>query len=335
MIDISKGRYWDLPWQLVDGCTPCSPGCDHCWSARMAHRFREDLTEDFVSEGRTAAYFNGKIIIHSDRLSIPLKRRKPTVYNLWNDLFHETVPDELQREGFEVMRCEATGQYCHDHTFLVLTKRPQAMANFITRLKADKGPDFIRWPLPWVYLGLTVCNQQEADEKIPVFLQVPGKKFLSLEPMLGVVELMSYLNCTMPPDADFPWHQPMDKLNAWAKGKSLIAAVILGGETGPGARPIHPDWVRSVRDQCAAAGVPFFFKAWGEWSPEIPQKYCKLSGKRWSHASVSWAREGSIYNPLNPPPDHFPSVTVYRVGRKTAGRLLDGRTHDDLPWVKP
>jgi len=330
MIDTSKGRYWDLPWSLVDGCAPCSPGCDHCWAAAMAKRFNPDVTLQLLWIDKETGKpmppaFNRKIITRPDRLSIPLKRRKPTVYAVWNDWLHESVPYEFIAQMLD-MACDVR---CEHHTFLFLTKRPQRWEEFNFWYGENWPGDTascvaldVIGKLPRnIFFGLTVCNQQEANEKIPIFLQVPGKKFLSIEPCLGPVWISGGL--------------------ITGAGKyvgdaiSRIDAVILGGETGPGARPLHPDWVRSVRDQCAAAGVPFFFKRRGEWSPEEPLKYCKLSGKRWSHESVSWARDGSIYNPLNPPPDHFPSVTVYRVGRNAAGRLLDGRTHDELPWVKP
>lgn len=272
MINIGKGRYWDLPWSLVDGCTPCSPGCEHCWSASIEHRFRSQDKDDarYVNDWQLTTHrglFNGLIRTHPERLSIPLKRRKPTVYSLWNDWAHEAVTFDFQKAMIHVALAEP------QHTFLALTKRPQGASNFF-------GLTEINPPDNW-WTGLTVCNQAEADTKIAVFLQVPGKKFLSIEPMLGPIWISGGL--------------------ITGQGKyvgdavSRIDAVILGGETGPGARPMHPDWVRSVRDQCATAGVPFFFKGWGEWR---------------------FGQDGNFY----------------RDGRKSTGRKLDGRTHNDLPW---
>jgi protein gp37 len=137
MIDTSKGRYWDLPWSLVDGCTPCSPGCDHCWAAAITHRFGDAeltyrdpdhcwaaaITHRFGDAELTyrdpgnqeSPRFTGKIITHPERFSIPLKRRKPTVYAVWNDLFHEVVPDEFVDAAYKTMISHP------DHTFLVLT----------------------------------------------------------------------------------------------------------------------------------------------------------------------------------------------------------------------
>jgi protein gp37 len=269
-IDILKGRYWDKGITLVDGCTPCSPGCDHCWSATQAHRFKREgepghdsgiLTN---SNGR----FNGDVIVYPERLS-RFKTRKPTVFAIWNDLFHENVPDEFILKTFQ----EIGGQF--QNTYLILTKRPQRMLDVIERINPILRAES-RAPIGPVWnnlcFGLTVCNQAEADEKIPIFLQVPGKKFLSIEPMLGPIDLTKIYNGSFP---------PFNCLNRWTNGKQStgVDAVILGGETGPGARPMHLDWVRSVRDQCAEAGVPFFFKGWGKHIPPT-QGHNALNGKR-------------------------------------------------------
>jgi protein gp37 len=337
---VNSGKWWDKAWSLVDGCTPYSPGCDHCWSAGMWHRFHKTTEEGHEKEWLTDCIinasgdlsnwkkvpkrieFNGLIETHPERLSIPLKRRKPTVFAVWNDLFHEAVPREFIDKAFAVMALSP------EHTFLVLTKRPARMSDWSQDDVNDvinvtmQYPEFLPkngrsyprscyWPLSNVYLGLTVCNQQEANEKIPVFLQVPGNKFLSIEPMLGPIDL-TRLN-------DTPLYC-YDSLSGrqyakHTKNRSIVGmtdhidAVILGGETGPGARPMHPDWVRSVRDQCAAAGVDFFFKQWGKHTPALKE------------------RLGSHYdNLIRTQPGRF-EIT-------NAGRLLDGRTHDDLPWRK-
>ena len=300
-INIDKGRYWDLPWSLVSGCTHCSPGCDHCWSAAMTHRFADRIIrqtgEPLID---SSGNFTGCIATHTDRLDIPLKRRKSTVYAVWNDLFHEDVPDEFRFQTYEVMACGP-----EQHTYLILSKRPHIMAAFWDKHRG--GAEEVRN----VWHGLTVCNQQEADEKIPVFLQAPGKKFLSLEPLLGPVDLHLARSDRrvhiLEKSKSFPYVQHSGKYS------NLIGCVILGGETGPGARPMHPDWVRSIRDQCSAAGVPFFFKHWGEWVHYIQYSF----GVGLPCLSAVKAEN-----------------ELYRVGRKAAGRLLDGRTHDALPWVK-
>jgi protein gp37 len=275
MIDILKGRYWDKPWSLIDGCSPCSPGCDHCWSAAIAHHYRRGV---HYPDGRVdmsipnytdaAGKFDGRIKTNPDRLSIPLKRRKPTVYAIWNDAFHLSVPfpylDELHK-----ITAETIGR----HTYLILTKRPERMRLYYQgRAHWENEPN--------IFKGLTVCNQAEANEKIPVFLQVPGKKFLSIEPCLGLVDLFSLLDKIMPCNL-----QP----SRWLAKN--INAVVLGGETGPGARPMHRDWVRSVRDQCAAACVPFYFKGWGKHIPVRQAGSVLMIGReldRRTHDDLPW-----------------------------------------------
>ena len=316
MINISKEKYWDRALSWVDGCTPCSPGCEHCWSAGMAHRFircvgpinaermrgEPILTDD---NGR----FNGRIITRPERLSIPLKRRKPTVYAVWNDLFHEEVPEIFISQALAVTAGNSP------HTFLILTKRPKHMADYFA------GEDFTDL-LRNVYFGLTVCNQQEADAKIPVFFQVSGKKFLSIEPMLGEIDIS---DCLWEFNENYQPPRFLDEGESYNVKPTVpsdkIDAVILGGETAPGARPMHPDWVRSVRDQCDAAGVPFFFKGWGEWLPvgEMPTLEFKPIG------------ENDALSRFHLWGDFDKNVSM-KIGRKAAGRLLDGRTHNDLPW---
>lgn len=315
-IDIENGRYWDRAWSLVDGCTPCSPGCDHCWSAGMVSRFSgsrlvdEDGSPYIVENGK----FTGEIIPHPDRLNIPFKTRKPTVFAVWNDLFHESVPAEFVQAAYTTMA------NARQHTFLVLTKRAKRMCD-LSKAADETGltlREVIRgFNLPNVWHGLTVCNQKEVDAKIPIFLLVPGKKFLSIEPMLSDINF----------GVDLFQLFPLD--NPDAREPDNISAVILGGETGPGARPMHPDWVRSARDQCAAAGVPFFFKQWGEHVPgELINDGRPEPWRRWQNDDPeSWFLEeyGKHDNP---------SVNFFRSGHVRAGRLLDGRTHDDLPWAK-
>jgi len=311
MIDISKGRYWDLPWSLVDGCTPCSPGCEHCWALTMENRFRKcpgcgctlKRCQGWKAGGHTACCpdcngdHHSKVNPRPDHFvgkNSPLSIRKPTVFAVWNDLFHEAVPDGFINRAFDVM------DQCVRHRFLVLTKRPERMASM-----------WHLWnpTMPHVFAGLSVCNQPEADSKIVEFLKVPGKKFLSIEPMLGAIEVSKYLNFRWRPTAGIMLDEP--------QFEPRIDAVILGGETGPGARPLHLDWVRSVRDQCSAAGVPFFFKQWGEWAPpsQVPDDVI-----------MPMRDAGAGFDP--------DSGTPRRFSRKAAGRLLDGRTHDELPWVK-
>jgi protein gp37 len=236
---ISEGRYWDKPWSLVSGCTRCSPGCDHCWALAMEKRFAWKKGEE------------GAIRLHPERLDIPLKRKKPTVWAIWNDLLHADVPLPFISTAYEYMAD------CPQHIFLVLTKRAERMAHYWT-MPAHEGRSV---PLN-VWHVITVCNQPEADEKIPLLLQIPAAiRGVSVEPMLGPVDLhltRSDRRTHLLNDCDnFPGVEHSRKY------RNDISWVVLGGETGAGARPMKTEWVRDVRDQCKAAGVPFFFKAWG------------------------------------------------------------------------
>jgi protein gp37 len=295
MIDVSKGRWWDDPLQLTGGCSPASTGCLHCWSAAGAYirQFQKSSKIRDQYEGLTylrdgVATFNGKVITFPERLSIPLKRRKPTVYAVWNDLFHEAVPYAFIDQA--VSAASLTPQ----HIFLILTKRPSVMADFYRVYQQKYGPPPPK-PFPNIYHGLTVCNQQEWDKKGPIFMQIPGLKFISHEPAL-------------------------ERINYGPNFKE-IACLISGGETGSGARPSHPDIFRADRDQCAAAGVDFFFKGWGEWMHESHNDFA-------SGPAAGLSSRNAMYHT-------WPDLTrSYRVGKGRAGRLLDGRTHDALPWVK-
>jgi len=217
----------------------------------MTHRFircKEIRNgEPILTDGN--GRFKGTVITHAERLSLPIKRKKPTAYAVWNDFWHESVPDDFQYRAFEIM----ASQECGQHTFLILTKRPQIAAAFFNEGHVKD------LPLDHVYHGLTVCNQQEIDEKIPIFLQVPGKKFLSIEPMLGAIDLARWL-----------FHKRHGPLGGGcleyecAPGchYGKVDAVILGGETlgnRPG-REMKLEWAESITDQCEAAGVPLFVK---------------------------------------------------------------------------
>jgi protein gp37 len=223
------------------------------------------------------------IRIHPERLDIPLKRKKPTVYAVWNDLFHEEVPDEFIQAAY--MRMWNTQQ---KHIYLVLTKRIDRARYHYNRWMAMKNvPKELMCPQN-IWLGCTVCTPDELwkmDElrKIPAAVH-----WVSFEPLLA----------------------DLGKINL-----EHIDLCVLGGETGPGARPMHPAWARSVRDQCQAAGVPFFFKQWGEWAPH--NEGSKYRQHCWN--------SGSSIRDL---------VVSSHVGKKAAGRLLDGREYNELPEVK-
>ena len=310
----SKIEWTDATWNPVEGCTPVSEGCRNCYAASIAHRFSGpgQLYDGMATWRQGRAVFTGKIRMREARLLDPCRWRKPrrVFVNSMSDLFHEDVPFEYVDKVFAVMAL------CPQHTFQILTKRPERMANYLAeegirraRIAAwakgsmltradDTGAYLTHWPLPNVWLGTSTENQAAADERIPHLLRCPASvRFLSCEPLLGPVDLVRS-------------HRTRDQLPNWPK-PTRVDWVIVGGESGKGARPMHPAWVRSLRDQCVAARVPFFFKQWGEWCEGAPN--CP---------SPSASRVLS------------PGVIMGRFGKKLCGRKLDGRAWDEMPEIK-
>lgn len=280
-------------WNPVTGCTPISEGCENCYARRMAKRLAGRCGYPAVDPFRAT--------IHPERLDEPFRWKKPRRVFVcsMSDLFHKDVPDEFVWKVFDVM-FEAGGD---KHIYLILTKRPERMHKFIRNIE-----DWDSSEAPHIWLGVTAENQQRADERIPILLQIPAAvRFVSVEPMLGLVDLTGIR---------FDRNTIMNVLegcgiNRLSPCQSIPNAfcekidwVICGGETGPGARPMHPDWVRSLRDQCQDSGVPFFFKQWGEF------EYLRQGAKN---------GDGKI--------------VAHKVGKKRAGRLLDGREWNEMPEV--
>jgi protein gp37 len=302
-MDNSKGRYWDKPWGLISSCTRCSEGCRNCWALGMEKRFHKGV--------------EGQIVAHPERLDIPLRTRKPTVFAVWNDILHDNV-----NIGFLYTALDKVSA-CPQHTFLFLTKRAHNLP-LITHYLDSHGP------MDNLYLGVTVCNQAEADAKIPELLKVPGKRWLSIEPMLSDIDLRKYLPCPLYPNLhDCGNDKGCDECTP---NQDSISCVVCGGETGPGARPLHPGWIRNVRDQCAAAGVDFYFKQWGEWGlfedhPDLAEKV--LYG---DPRTGYWQNNHPGHYQFQHRGVSSHGQHMLRVGSKRAGRILDGRTHDELPW---
>ncbi|QNJ56374.1 hypothetical protein KNV19_gp60 [Gordonia phage Portcullis] len=317
----TKIEWTDETWNPVTGCTKVSAGCDHCYAETFAERFR----------GTPGHYFeNGfDVQIREHKLREPLRWRKPrkVFVNSMSDLFHDKVPDEYIAQVFAVMALAP------QHTFQVLTKRHARMRSLLSdwdfqenvkERYADNriGEWTFDWPLPNVHLLVSVENQQWAEIRIPALLDTPAAvRGISVEPMLGPVRLCCYI--TAGPDVEGPSEF------CWMHGRSSLDWVIVGGESGPGARPMHPDWARSLRDQCVAAGVPFLFKQWGEWAPQPPAE--------WRRGDMAVDIDGGAYALGDAGLEELPvdlrrrSYLMRRVGKKTAGRELDGRTWDQYP----
>lgn len=298
------GIEWtDATWNPTTGCDKVSPGCDRCYAMTLAPRLKAMGSPHYQLDGNPETSGPGfGYQEHPDGLDKPLRWTRPRriFVNSMSDLFHQDATPEFQAKVFAVMLL------ARQHTFQVLTKRPGAMRS---RLSSDSFRDLIHgsanslmaahhidggrsfpWPLPNVWLGTSVEDQKRADLRIPQLLATPAaRRFLSAEPLLGHVALRD--------TTGLDW-------------------VIVGGESGTGARPMHPDWARALRDQCTSTGVPFLFKQWGEWTPD--------------------EHPGSVHTYLPPGVDAgvpFPPMTtmLWRPGKKAAGRTLDGRTWDEYP----
>jgi len=242
MSQSSRIEWTEATWNPTVGCTKISPGCQHCYAEVMARRLKAM---------KTPGYANGfALTVLRDRLSEPVRRRKPTVYfvNSMSDLFHKDVSDSYIDEVFTVI------EKCPQHTFQVLTKRAARMARFFQARRVPMN----------AWLGVSVEDRKHGVPRIEYLRHVPSRiRFLSVEPLIADV---GQLNLT-----DIHW-------------------VIVGGESGPHARPMKRSWVESVRLQCREQGAQFFFKQWGGWGAD---------GKRRS--------------------------------KKANGRMLRGRTWDDMP----
>ena len=339
----TKINYGEEAWSIVTGCTPVSSGCKNCWARELHNR-------------RHRAYLDGKkmppqytkpfevVQLHENRLDEPLHWRNPrrVLVAFGGDLFHEDVPIDTIANIFAVMRL------AEQHTFLVLTKRAERMHSILTgsefgmeyrdtiEVLTGGGLTGFGPPLDNVWLGVSVEDQITADERIPLLLKTPAAvRFVSCEPLLGPVDLKP-AEIGQWPDMTrwMPNKEEWDDWKYWMHKENGIQWVIVGGESGPGARPMHPDWAHSMRDQCQAAGTPFFFKQWGEW-----------------------LQEDQIYRPINDPninvlnyeahrvlmrgSEKFEDLVhqwedttiAFRVGKKAAGHLLDGVEWQEFPEV--
>ena len=297
MSDKTGIEWTDATWTPVTGCAKVSAGCKHCYAERNWGR----LQHLPAYAGRAFT----DVATHADRLLQPLSWKRPRriFVNSMSDLFHQDIHDDFIGMVFRTMA------RAPQHTFQVLTKRAERMQRLLTHPKMRGFVGDAPWPLPNVWIGVSVEDQATADERIPMLLQTPAAvRWISAEPLLGPVSLrLERLG---------HWNALAIKSNQpWATTR--LHWVVVGGESGPKARPMHPAWARSLRDQCAAAAVPFLFKQWGEWQPVHP-----------SGASIP----GCGTTPQREPAFRFEHGHYFtKVGKKLAGRLLDGALHDGYP----
>ncbi len=261
----------DETWNPTTGCSRVSEGCRNCYAAKLAPRLASMGQKGYTTLPWTKKNAPENVMLHPDRLEKPLRWKKPRriFVNSMSDLFHEQVPFEFVDEVFAVMAL------AFRHTFQILTKRPERMAEYaagkhhgttarqrvelamdaLLLRRAGLGTFLGEWPLPNVWLGSSVEDQRAADERIPHLLRTPAAvRFLSCEPLLGPV------NLTNVPLATGVAMVPMGNCLIRPLAGGHIGWVIAGGESGPGHRTMQLDWARSLRDQCLSAGVPFFGK---------------------------------------------------------------------------
>lgn len=285
---MSKIEWTGETWNPITGCTKISEGCKNCYAEKIANR---------LQKMGTRGYENGfKLTVQGqDAFDKPLKRKKPTMYFVcsMSDLFQDGVTVETIDRVMNVI------EQCPQHTFQILTKRAEKMAIYFNEFYGH-GAEIPKN----VWLGVTVENQEAANERIPYLLKINASvRFLSCEPLLEDIDLK--ISGDIPMGINMAGHLISRKVVDW---------VIVGGESGHNARPMRPDWARSIRDQCSAAGVPFFFKQWGEWLPNCQIR--SAIGQTISGAHV-----------------FIKGGWCYKVSKKKAGRLLDGVLHDAMPNV--
>lgn len=328
-------EWTDATWNPITGCSVLSAGCKHCYAMKLAgtrmkhHASRIGLTV----ETKAGPVWNGEVRFNGEWLDQPLRWAKPRDIFVCahSDLFHEAVPDSWIDRVFAVMALAP------QHRFQVLTKRADRMLAYLDGLDLDGGigrvarlsyamgaieqasgrklggARIVGHHLRNVWVGVSVEDQAAAEARIPLLLKANARvRFVSAEPLLGPIDLSPWL-CRGCPGCG--------SHDCWG-----LDWVILGGESGIGSRPLNPAWARRVRDDCARAETPFLFKQWGDF---LPEGQLDATGFQWAPGADGkahwWVPEPAFGQPL---PDGACSI---RIGKKKAGRSLDGRYHDGMP----
>lgn len=331
-------EWTDRTWNPVTGCTKISDGCTNCYAETIAERFR----------GKAAFPKGFDVDIRAHKVNDPLGWRKPTriFVNSMSDLFHDEVDQAWIADIFAVMAAACR------HTFQLLTKRHARMRHLLNdrqwvahvRSRAiGKGlpADQWQWPLPNLWLGVSVENQQWANIRIPRLLETPAAvRFLSCEPLLGPINLKQAVITMGSERGHGLTASYVHNGGCCARQLHGINWCIVGGESGRNARPMHPDWARKLRDQCVTAGIPFFFKQHGAWAPLGPlygdTEEADNAHMEAVHLEVirrrsvaQLERDGNVaagHQPTDPR-----TWLMAHVGKKAAGRVLDGHTYDEFP----
>lgn len=329
----TKIEWTDETWNPVTGCTKVSHGCKNCYAEREWPRLRHLLTY----AGRAFT----DVACHTERLDLPLRWKRPRriFVNSMSDLFHEDVSDEF------IERVLTTTMHAPQHIFQILTKRPERMLSLMQRWTDMNGR-----PQHNLWLGVSIEDQATAEERIPMLLQTPATvRWISAEPLLGPVDLFHVK------EGDGFTFNALSKKVGIAFRDTGLDWVVCGGESGPRARTMHPDWVRCLRDQCRTAYVPFHFKQWGAWLPinqmleedmrklypeppeQDPERSMPCKVPTCGVRSDGFVGHGSARLDAFLHVDGHPGggMLMFRVGKKVAGRRLDGRIWDEIPETNP
>lgn len=322
MADHTKIEWTDATWNPVTGCSVVSPGCTNCYAMRLAgtrlrhHKSRAGLTR----ETKAGPVWNGTVRFNEEWLTQPLQWKRPRMVFVCahGDLFHEDVPEAWIDQVFAVMALAP------QHSFQVLTKRSARMRAYIEEVIASgrwllwKHPEhggdiFDPFAAQWstmmrrVWLGVSAEDQHRADERVPDLLATPAAvRFVSAEPLLGPID---FNRIPMPQDEDRECSALHGHEIAGMVGNAIgwippLDWIIVGGENGP--RMMRAEWAQAIRDQCASAVVPFFFKQWGT---------CLPAGQAMANGRI-WAPRGG---------------PTLRAVKSMTGRLLDGVEHNAMP----
>lgn len=319
MADKSRIEWTDATWNPVVGCSIVSPGCTNCYAMRQAARIEamgSEIYAGLTKPSKAGPVWTGTVRLNRKAMTKPLEWKRPRriFVNSMSDLFAEGLSRDEILDVFTVMAI------ADQHEFQVLTKRPALMAEFLEQddllhdiyanwhTFSGGAREVQSWPLHNVLVGVSVEDQPRADKRRRDMASLTGygwRTFVSYEPALGPVD--------------------------WT-GWGFLSWMISGGESGPGARPTHPDWHRSTRDFCAVHGIPFFFKQWGEFEvtmdrerddPDWRADYSRRLGDggktRWLNFEGGCGFHGDRFHVMR------------RVGKRAAGRLLDGVVHDAGP----
>lgn len=332
---MTKIEWTDETWNVVTGCDRTSPGCDNCYALMMAKRLKAMGQAKYQTDGdrRTSGPGFG-VTCHPDELARPFQWKRPRMVFMssMGDLFHPDVPMDFVLNVWTIMANAS------QHTFQVLTKRSQRMQRIVDSICWEGGHGDEPWdayvhpghvfyedvktgeevdwepteddlagggeePLPNVWLGTSIESDRYTWRADHLRATPAAVRFLSLEPLLG----------------------PLPSLDLTG-----IDWVIVGGESTPKARPMHPDWARDIRDRCVDAGIPFYFKQWGEWVPPDQFDFAGWDDVAWNENGSTVDVDGSVSH-RSAWPLSDTAEGVWRVGKKRAGRMFDGRVWDQMP----